>query len=285
MKGEGSFLKFLGTAGARFVVIKQLRASGGVWISSGRSNLYLDPGPGALVRCLSSRPRLDPAKLDGILLSHKHLDHSGDVNVMIEAMSQGGFRRRGVLFAPHDVLGTGGVVFDYVLDYLERVEVLKANQTYHLGDMVFSTARAHLHPVETYGFNFQFPEGRVSFITDTRFFPEIEENYPGPLMVINVVRFLPVEKAGIDHLSVEDVRRIIERRRPRVTVLTHFGMTMIKAKPWKVAEKLERETGLRVIAARDGMRMDLADLFSSIDADGIGCARRPELMRTQEEGS
>ncbi len=259
MKGEGSFLKFVGTAGARFVVLKQLRASGGTWISSGKTNLYLDPGPGALVRCLSSRPRLDPAKLNGILLSHKHLDHAGDVNIMIEAMSQGGFKRKGTLFAPDDALGRGGVVFEYVMEYVDEVQILKANETYHLGDLAFSTGRAHIHPVETYGFNFQFPEAEVSFITDTRFSPEIVDDYSGSLIVVNVVRHLPLEDANVDHLSVEDTKRIIERLRPQVTVLTHFGMTMIKAQPWKVAEKLAEETGLRVIAARDGMRLDLPD--------------------------
>ena len=258
--GEGSFLKFLGTAGARFVVTKQLRASGGIWISSGGTNLHLDPGPGALVRCLASRPRLDPTKLHAILLSHKHLDHSGDINIMIEALSEGGSRGRGVLLAPHDALGSDGVVLAYLKEYLERIETLKANHSYHIGDVTFSTASAHIHPVETYGFNFQFPEAMVSFVTDTRFFPEIAEMYAGDVMVINVVRFPPVPKTGIDHLSVDDVRRIIEKRRPRLTVLTHFGMTMIRAKPWEVAERLGEETGLRVMAARDGMRLDLADL-------------------------
>ncbi|MGA2467107.1 MAG: MBL fold metallo-hydrolase, partial [Thermodesulfobacteriota bacterium] len=61
--------------------MKQLRASGGVWLSIGKTNLYIDPGPGALVRCLSSKPKLEPSTLDGILLTHKHLDHSSDVNV------------------------------------------------------------------------------------------------------------------------------------------------------------------------------------------------------------
>ena len=88
-----SFIKFLGTAGARFVVMKQLRASGGVWLSVGETNLSIDPGPGALVRCLNSKPKLEPSTLDGILLTHKHLDHSGDVNVMIEAMTDGGFKK------------------------------------------------------------------------------------------------------------------------------------------------------------------------------------------------
>ena len=79
-----SFIKFIGTAGARFVVMKKLRASGGVWLSVGKTNLHIDPGPGALVRCLKSKPKLEPSTLDGILLTRRHLDHSGDVNVMMD---------------------------------------------------------------------------------------------------------------------------------------------------------------------------------------------------------
>ena len=97
-----SFLKFLGTAGARFVVMKQLRASGGVWLSLGDKNIALDPGPGALVKCHSSRPKLDPEKLDAVILTHNHIDHSNDVNIMLEAMSQGGHAKRGTLFAPRE---------------------------------------------------------------------------------------------------------------------------------------------------------------------------------------
>jgi hypothetical protein len=84
----------------------------------------------------ASRP-LDPTHLDGILLSHKHLDHAGDVNALIEAMTEGGYRQRGVLFATEDALESDPVVFRYLRSYVRRIEILKEYQTYHLRDLCF----------------------------------------------------------------------------------------------------------------------------------------------------
>jgi len=254
---DSSFIKFLGTAGARFVVMKQLRASGGVWLSVGKTNLYIDPGPGALVRCLSSKPKLEPSTLDGILLTHKHLDHSSDVNVMIEAMTEGGFKKRGVLFAPRDALEEDPVVLKYVRSYVEKVELLRENSEYRIGEIQFSTAKKHQHRVETYGFNFRITPHTLSLITDTKFFPELTNLYRGEIFIIHVVRLKPVGDDPIDHLSIEDVKTIIKKAKPKLTILTHFGMTMIKAKPWVIADDLEKELGMKVIAASDGMKLDL----------------------------
>src|SRR3972149_7340619 len=203
-----SFIKFLGTAGARFVVMKQLRASGGVWLSDSKTNLYIDPGPGALVRCLNSKPKLEPSKLDGILLTHKHLDHSGDVNVMIEAMTEGGFKKKGTLFAPRDALEEDPVVLKYVMGYVNKIEVLKEDSEYQIGDIRFSTARKHQHRVETYGLNFKTSPPTISFITDTKFFSELPSLYRGAILVIHVVRLKPVGDEPIERLSREDVKCI-----------------------------------------------------------------------------
>jgi phosphoribosyl 1,2-cyclic phosphodiesterase len=255
-----SFIKFLGTAGARFVVMKQLRASGGVWLSAGKTSLYIDPGPGALVRCLNSKPKLEPSALDGILLTHKHIDHSGDVNVMIEAMTEGGFKKRGILFAPRDAFEEDPVVLKYVRGYVEKIEVLKENSDYRLGEIQFSTAQKHLHRVETYGLNFKILPRTISFITDTKFFPELPNLYGGEILVIHAVRLKPVGDDSIEHLSLEDVKSILKKAKPKLTILTHFGMTMIKAKPWVVAADLEKELGLKVVAASDGMKLDLKEV-------------------------
>jgi len=248
------YLKFLGTAGARVVVFKQLRASGGLWLELKGTRIHIDPGPGALVRALSSRPKLDPTKLDAIILTHRHLDHSADANVMIEAMTEGGRRKRGVLFSPKDALEDDPVVLKYVREYLEGIDVLQEGGEYRIGEISFSTPLRHRHPVETYGL---LIEGRVALVADTFFVPELIEAYKGAeVLIINVVRAGERDER-IEHLTLGDARELIEGIKPKKAVLTHFGMTVLRAKPWEVAQRFSEETGCEVIAARDGMVLEL----------------------------
>jgi hypothetical protein len=34
-------------------------------------------------------------------------------------------------------------------------------------------------------------------------------------------------------------------------------MTMLRARPWEIAERLSKKLGVKVVAARDGMELDL----------------------------
>ncbi len=249
-------ITFLGTAGARFVVIRQLLASGGVWLHLGNTQILLDPGPGSLVQV--AKRKLDPTKLDAIILSHKHLDHSGDINIMIEAMTDGGTKKRGKVFAPADALEQDPVILSYLLSYPESIQVLTEGESYEINDVSFKTPIRHKHPVETYGFVFQTPRHTFSWITDTRYFEDLASHYQGDLLVINVVRLNP--GAPLDHLSLPEAKSIVQKVKPRAAILTHFGMTMWRAKPWELAEKLTQETGVAVVAARDGLTFDLAQL-------------------------
>ena len=249
-------ITFLGTAGARFVVIRQFLASGGAWLSLGDTQLLLDPGPGCLVQ--ATKRKLDPSKLDAIILSHRHLDHCGDINVMIEAMTGGGMKKRGVVFAPADALNPDPVILSYLQEKPEKVEILSEGGHYKVDDIYFETPIKHRHPVETYGFVFRTPRHTFSWITDTKYFDDLPCYYTGDLLIINVVRLNP--GAPVDHLSLPEAKQIIEEIKPSAAILTHFGMTMWRAKPWELARKLTDETGISVIAARDGMRFDLAKL-------------------------
>lgn len=249
------YLKFLGTAGARFVMIKQLRSSGGIWISYKDTNLIIDPGPGSIARCAMSRPKVDPTKLDGIILTHRHLDHSGDVNVMIEAMTEGGFKKRGIVYLPSDAIKDEPVILKHLVAAIERIEVLEERKKYSIGEIKFEVPSRQSHPVETYGLRFYLNNKTVSLITDTKYFDGLEELYKADIVIINVVFF--EEHPNIEHLSLPEVKRIIQAIEPKVAILTHFGMTILKNKPHLLAQKLSEELNKEVVAAYDGMRIDL----------------------------
>lgn len=255
----GDFIKFLGTAGARFVMIRQLRNSGGIWLSCAGVNVLIDPGPGSIVHCAKSRPKLDPCCLDAIILTHRHLDHSNDINVMIEAMTEGGFKKRGTVFCPADALSGDPVIFNYLRQSPQRIEVIEAGRSYQAGNFAFSTSMRHIHPVETYGLKFKIRDTRVGILTDTRYFKELADFYDVELLIAGVVFLEP--RPGIDHLSAAELKGLIidlkARGRLKKVLLTHFGMSMLKAKPRKVARELAGDTGVEVIAATDGMTVGL----------------------------
>ena len=255
-----NYIKFLGTAGARFVMIKQLRASGGLWVSYRGTNLLIDPGPGSIVRCALSKPKLDPGRLDGIILTHRHLDHSNDINVMIEAMTEGGFKKRGVVFLPKDAIDDEPIILKHLRNAVERIEILEEKKDYRLGEIVFEVPCRQKHPVLTYGLRFDFSAAknkkyRVSLITDTAYFDGIEDFYKAEVVIINVVFF--EGRIDVEHLSFSEAKKIIQKIHPQKTILTHFGMTMLKNKPHILAENLTKELGIEIIAAYDGMKFDI----------------------------
>jgi phosphoribosyl 1,2-cyclic phosphodiesterase len=204
----------------------------------------------------SSRHGLSPAELDGILLSHRHLDHSGDVNNLIEAMTMGGTEKRGRLFAPADALGGDDpVVLRYLRGFVDEIVTVAEGGRYRLGAVDILCPVRHRHRGEVYGFRFESPGLSVSYIADTSYFPELVAAYRADVVVLNVVR---CERAELDHLDVPAATELVRALGPRLAVISHFGMQVIRAKPWVVAAEMSAATGCLVKAASDGMLVDLS---------------------------
>jgi phosphoribosyl 1,2-cyclic phosphodiesterase len=245
---------FIGTGGGRMTTALQARATGGLWVVLDGVRVHVDPGPGALAHVRGRSLGLDPGRLDAVVLTHKHLDHSGDVNAMVEAMTEGGTRRRGTILAPADAYDVDPVVLHYLRDYPGSLETLSAGGRYPLGEVVLETPLRLRHPVETYGLRFVGRRHTVGLISCTGYFPELETAFAADLLILNVVYRHPRDET---HLSLPDARRLIAAIRPQLAVLTHFGLTMLRARPWELAEGLSQETGVRVLAARDRWRLNL----------------------------
>jgi ribonuclease BN (tRNA processing enzyme) len=254
------YFKFLGTAGARFVMARQLRASGGIYLELQGQKIALDPGPGALLRMAHSRPPIDATAIEAVILTHKHIDHSNDVNVLLDAMTAGGFKNRGVLMAPAECLeGPDRILLPYLKKAVKEIITLEPETAYELGHLKIKTSVRHWHEAETYGIKFYLPGTVLGFMVDTKAFPELVSSYRDcHYLVMNVLRVKEAENDYLLHLTVPEAVELIKAIKPQKVFLTHFGQTMLRANPWLVAEKMSEETGVEVLAASDGMKVELA---------------------------
>lgn len=268
--GSPGTLKFLGTAGARFAVSTQIRHSGGLVWTMGGTTLWVDPGPGALVRALASRPKVDPAKVDALLVTHPHLDHVGDATAVVEAMTRGGFGRRGTLLAPRSALEDDPVVFRYAQAFVTRREILSPGGRYALAPgLTLATPLAHDHGVETYGYRLEADGFSAAHVVDTYWMDALLDAYAGvDLLVVNTTRLAGRDRRYL-HLGLDDAEALAARIRPRLCVLTHFGMQLPPARAHEAAQAISGRTGVPTLAARDGWRLDLGEVPGrAVDAAG-----------------
>ena len=245
-------LIFLGTGGGRFTVFNQLRKSGGIWFMLNNKLFAIDPGPGALIEAI--KHKLYPNKLSGIFLSHRHLDHCSDINAVIESMTEGGHKKRGVVLAPKEATEIDPVILKYNRKNFTLINTEEFAE-YQIDGVKISTKKRHQHTTETYGAVFEFENHSFAYIPDTAYFDELTELYKSEIVIMNTVFCKP--RSGFKHLSAMDVYRFLDGFKPKLLIITHFGLSFLKQKPWEVAKQISTETGCRVVAAYDGMVVDL----------------------------
>ena len=258
---RGVQIVFLGTGGGRFAMITQRRRTAGIRIISEKANVHLDPGPGALV--YSIKEGLDPQKLNGILVSHCHPDHYTDAEVLIEAMTRGMTRKRGVLAAPRSVLKGSEtcqrVISTYHQSMPEQTLILEKGVEFQIQDLKIKAAEARHTEPDTVGFRFETTAfGDFAYTSDTEYFEGIGEYYRGVrLLLLCVMR--PSGKPWKGHMTTDDAIKIVREAGPEQVIITHLGMQMIFQSPFKEAKKIQEKTSVPTSAAMDGMRVMLAE--------------------------
>ena len=254
-------LVLLGTGGGRFAMITQKRRTAGIRLLSEGVNVHLDPGPGALI--YSVRMGLDPQKIRGVLVSHAHPDHYADAEVLVEAMTRGMTRKRGLLAATPSVLYGGDACGPAVSGYHQRMPrelvELKPDVRFRVGRLKVKATRAVHSDPDTVGFRFECAGlGAVGYTSDTELFEGIGEVYRG----VRVLLLCLLRSSGRPwkgHMTTDDAVRVVGEVGPELAVVTHFGMGMIFAGPRREVARIGQESGVRTVAARDGMRIRIGE--------------------------
>jgi len=215
---------------------------------------HIDPGPGALVR--AKEFGINPRGTTAVLVSHNHLNHSNDVNAVIDAMTLGGFDKKGVLIANQSTIQGDKLHSPAVSGFhhscLERVIQLSPGQKAALEDVeIHAFAALHTDPTAL-GFKILAPRFTLGYSGDTAYSKDVAAALDGCDILILNVTFPEATKTDC-HLNRADAVKIIEKVKPKLAIITHFGFDMLKADPLQEARHMHLLAGVQVVAAHDGM--------------------------------
>lgn len=249
---------FLGSGGGRIVVAHQLRSTSGFVINLANNQIHVDPGPGALVR--SNACKISPTRTNIIFVSHGHIDHVNDINAIIDAMTLGGARgKKGALISTKEVILGSKIRTPWINSFykklLEECFQVKAGDLVKSGNLEF-TITGTKHDEPCVGFILSDGTIRIGYTADTAYFAELGKQFKNvDLLIMNVLR--PGKDRWGTHLSSADVLRIIKKATPELAIIQHFGAKMLKSDPVYEARWIQKETGIRTIAATDGLSIGL----------------------------
>ncbi|MDR1965526.1 MAG: hypothetical protein LBQ36_02345 [Synergistaceae bacterium] len=262
----GNFIRFLGTAGTRFIMLSQRRSSGGIWFSCGGARGVIDPGPGSLVRLCEAKPPISPISINTIILTHRHVDHSSDVNALAEGMTLKAAKPRGFVLLTRDCFeGGDSVLMNYMSKRIKMVAFHEDGADSEPAPDLSLESVAHSHNgVQCFGVIFKRTcAPHWGLISDTAPLESFSKRYVGcEMIVINVALSMP--KARIDHMSLPEVESLLGTICPRTAVLTHMGNDLLDMGGERISRKLSTNR-TKVIAATDGMVISLDGDFKNLE--------------------
>ena len=248
-------LVFLGTGGGRFVMAKQLRRTAGFVVRTENVTVHVDPGPGALVYL--NKTVGPPQNLDAVLVSHAHLDHANDLAVLVEGMTDGGRRKRGVVVGSEYAVHGGNdflpALGPYHAGMLERVVAAEPGMSLRVGDLtVTATPTWHDEPTGV-GFVLDDGKARVAYLSDTGYTDELGSALRSAKPDAIIFNLIFDGEERVPHTNMDTVRSVLSAVSPRLVLLQHFGARItLRRAEGRLASRIEREFGVPTRALRDG---------------------------------
>jgi ribonuclease BN (tRNA processing enzyme) len=283
---------FLGTGGNPEAVSGQYPHTAGFVITIDGVQLYIDPGPGAVVR--ANELGLDLGRLDGIYISHGHIDHYEGAESIIEAMCWAMSSRRGLLMTTQQVLQEELLISEYHQGEKVRtgyvggpdIHVLKEYEPIKIKDLTITPIPAY-HGGENYGFVIEGRNCKIGYTSDTNYIRSYltsegvkEMGKVGPLMdfqgIVDFRKDIKEAYQDVDilianitthnswahrHITTLGLPHLLEGSKVKACLLTHFNYSCVEPVDLRdaMAEYVEMNCGIKCIAAKDD------DIFNFLD--------------------
>jgi len=228
---EGLKITFLGTGTSQGIPVigsihpvclshdprdKRLRVS--VLLSWDNYNFVIDCGPDFRQQMLKHKV----SKLDGILFTHEHADHTAGIDdIRPFFFKQGDIP----IYAHERVAESLKIRFDYIFADVDRypgapaveVNLIKNNSPFKIGNLLAIPVEAKHNRLQVFGFRVN----DFTYLTDVKSVndEEIEKINGSKILVINALRLEPHHS----HFNLEEALAFIEKVKPERAYLTHIS--------------------------------------------------------------
>lgn len=246
------FIHFFGTTGNKDIFFKKIRQAGGLYFNVDDTKIIIDPGPSTFYKYINTYED----KIDGIILSHIHIDHSNDLNIFVELMTDGGETKQGTLLLPEQAIEEK-VLFPYLMDFPYKLETIKPSTKYKVKNIEITSSVEHKHGIENYGFKIKTKNHTIGLVTDTAYFQELLNSYKDSDILIMNVPYYIQDKPKPKHLDILNAEEFIKEIKPKKVVLTHFNCNILDSNPTLLAENLSKKYDIDVISAEDNMILEI----------------------------
>jgi ribonuclease BN (tRNA processing enzyme) len=264
---------FLGTGGGKHVMFSQVRRTGGMYFefNDNKKNslsFVMDPGPGSLVNARSAKIKAE--SVNGIVLSHYHIDHSTDANVWLDGLDNPFLiAEEHCIFSKEDLKEDYDYypcITPYHLERLRNVHPVKHGSSVKVRGVEFRAVRcSHYGPAV--GFVISYDKFKIGYTSDGTYYASQERHYEGcDILIMNVLVPKGEEAKELQHMSIYDAVKFIRamKDKPKLVILQHFSLWMLRANLWKQCKILKDATGVPVVHADDFMQIDIDKVLQGI---------------------
>lgn len=185
-------------------------------LESENTSILIDCGPDFRAQML----RADVSRLDALLLTHKHYDHTAGIDDLRPFASQRAFP----IYADDDTARQVRAMFPYCFGEVKypgvpniELRSIEDMQPFVIGDVEVMPVRVYHAALPIVAYRF----GKLAYITDmSRIEPcELEKLKGVEVLVINALRY---SKPHRSHQTVLEALRVVDYLSPRETYLTHM---------------------------------------------------------------
>ncbi len=177
----------------------------------------IDSGPDFRYQML----RANCTKIDGILFTHEHSDHTAGLDdIRPFYFRQGNIK----IFAHERVIKSLSKRFDYIFETENKypgaptldINIIE-NTPFFLNNLCVIPVNAMHHQVQVFGFRFN----DFAYLTDIKTVEktEIEKIKNIKILVINALRIEP----HISHFNLKEALQFIEQVKPKIAYITHIS--------------------------------------------------------------